>query len=529
MHYRIKLAFDVFNSRTQKFNKRALAQIRPWLAGIAPDQVGDDDPEVAGIEFTLGEENVGPTAKTLRQVDQGKLPPLGDVRIYERLDDAELKKAKWFVFRPRTDLREDNRRRHGLHTVNGARVKPGPPTRVCPNISFNSVYFSESAWSRVQELGWRGLDAAWMSDSGKYRAPEQWFHVWATKPLARGYDHPWFDVRTIGERVVRWHSIAQTDDPTWRYGIDEFAINQIRKDVSTGWPAFDKLLKTLRKNVGSIESPGCRKVWGLRRVPRQGLPRVDFAYLWVMPIERMASHGYHFDPYRLCTTAKVRRAMLKQGMAQPDDFEPILVLDEAPPGSEALDERSEALPEPLFHGEWLEKLRAEEAKARAKFEANPKPDKPTDFKPVMTRLKRRAKKEKWPAGASATAITAAEKKLKRPVPAGWAGLLKAADGFEFDEAGFGEGQALRVAAAAQLAKEHRSNASMAKLSWPELPKAWLGAASTDNGDPIFLDTSAVTAAGDCPVIWFDHETGSETARWPSIAAFLSEALDRASV
>ena len=202
----------------------------------------------------------------------------------------------------------------------------------------------------------------------------------------------------------------------------------------------------------------------------------------------------------------------------------MLVLDATPAGSEVLDKSSSPMPGPAVAGERLERLRAEERDARKKYDAKPKPEKPADIKPALASLKRLQKTRKYPGGATITEIKAAEKKLRLRIPPRWTEVLAVCNGFEVQEAGFGDGEPCRIASAQKLPEMHANNVSIAEISRSGLPAHMLGIADTPLADAIFLDTSRVNREGDCPVLMLDHETGETRIDWPNIPSFATELL-----
>ena len=110
-----------------------------------------------------------------------------------------------------------------------------------------------------------------------------------------------------------------------------------------------------------------------------------------------------------------------------------------------------------------------------------------------------------------------------PVPARWAELLAAVDGFAIDESAALDGTAeLRVAPAAELKEEYEAARVMLGN---DLPQTLLPVATSDIGDRVLLDTSMVTPKGDCPVLFVNHETRETETTWPAIGLFLNDALE----
>lgn len=79
----------------------------------------------------------------------------------------------------------------------------------------------------------------------------------------------------------------------------------------------------------------------------------------------------------------------------------------------------------------------------------------------------------------------------------------------------------------RLPEFHRSRFESIRLGWPDIPEGYLGVGDSDLGDPLFLDTGKLTADGDCPVVWVDHETSEVVHTWPSISLFLKDAVEPA--
>jgi hypothetical protein len=339
-------------------------------------------------------------------------------------------------------------------------------------------------------------------------------------------DHPWFDATTRGKWNWQGFMVTQPTDPQWIIGTRIFDATQTRKDLEADSPAMTRLLTELRQTPArysaQIDAPNCAL--------RGFLPGTDFAYLRIaQPHEEK---DRRFRTVRLCCNASIRGKLLAARMATPADFEPIEVLDAPPPGVRVLDTKDGAVPPPAFDGEEWAKVKKAEAKHRAKFEANPKPPLPTkapDIKKLLPGLKRRLKAEGSPIakGAKRADIAAVEKGLGMAIPARWAELLTAVDGFIIDNCYTLDGTAeLRVAPTSRLVEEHLGNLDMIGSRDSGLPETHLGVASSDIGDCVFLDTAKLTPEGDCPVLFVNHETLETEAIWPAIGIFLSDALEK---
>jgi hypothetical protein len=498
--------FDARNKANQKANEL----VKPTL-----DQLDLIDPPF----YALTENTCRRLTQLLAQLRGSKVARLESSRIDARLTATEAERAEWFAILPEADMDPAGSTPSGLIEVRADRVKGPQALR-----AYSEHLFVSDAFIRfVKEQRLSGLEFIWRPDKGKFAAA-QWYAPIAAAFLGRGIDHPWFDPGTRGQYKEGNYLVVQPTDEKWRIGVNRFSGAQVRDGVKTSPPWLADLLtqlKVTQTRYGiSIHMPP--------QVLRKFLPTSDFAYLRVaQPHDRRPYQGV-----QLCCTATARKKLLEARLAEKADFQPIIVLDTPPAGAEVFDRKDEPLPN-TPNAEELHKLRQAEAKALAKYQANPKPPMPIkapEIGKLIPPLKKLLKSQNatLAAGAAAAAVATAEKSLGLTIPKRWKELLSKVDGFEIDNCNALDGTAmLSVASAKELVRTHKGCRSMIQIGWPELPKTHLGVARNDLDDAIFLDTTKLTADGDCPVIFMDHEECRVVATWPAISIFLSEAIEKA--
>jgi hypothetical protein len=409
---------------------------------------------------------------------------------------------------------------HDLLEVRADRIKGREALRS----RFYAVMTSEPFVKFVRENKITGVDFLWCPDKGKYAAP-QWYVAFGTEFIGRGVDHPWFDPATRGQYVDD-SGIIQPTDPQWIRGVNRFTNAQLRPDPETDPPSLGALLQEVRQIPSRysilIDTP--------LRVLGEFLPDTDFAYARIAQPEKVGA-----DPLRtvrLCATAATRDRLLKARLAKPEDFTPIEILDAAPTDTAIFDSHEGPRLRGAFTPDQLAKLRKAETKLLAKHQAKPKPPVPVvppEIKRVLPKLKRRLKAQgaDIPRGAAPESIAAAATQIGLPIPARWAALLTALDGFDIDNCSALDGTSeLHISPASQLPETHRSARSMIASRDRNFPKTRFGVATTDIGDRIFLDTANLTPQGDCPVLHVDHETLETAMAWPAIGLFLEDAARR---
>jgi hypothetical protein len=496
-----------------KLREQVYEEFAPALASL------DKHPSSTeyGDVYALTERTCRELAALLVRVRGHKVAELGSSRLDVSLEMKAAERAEWFVVAPKTTMEIDGAE-GGLVDVRADRIKGREQLRIyseTPLVSERWVAFA-------REAKLKGIDFLWARDKGKYQAP-QWYTPIGTAFLGRGIDHPWFDPETRGAYKPDGFMIVQPTDPAWIIGVRTFDATQLRGKLRTNPPWLATLLGELRQMPtrfgAEIRTPPC--------VLRGFLPRTEFAYLRVAQPHEPGDRPHR--TVRLCASAATRRKLIEARLATPADFRPIEVVDAAPAGAAVFDLRGDTPPPGVLTAKDLTQAHQTADKQRAKFDASPKPPmpvKPPEIKKLVAKLKRRLKKEESPIarGAAPKVIATAASKIGLAIPARWAELLGAVDGFAIDNCYALDGTAeLRVSAAANLPEEHENNRQM--LGSGEWPAAHLGVASSDLGDCIFLDTGAVTKDGDCPVLFVNHETLETEMTWPAIGLFLSDALE----
>ena len=142
------------------------------------------------------------------------------------------------------------------------------------------------------------------------------------------------------------------------------------------------------------------------------------------------------------------------------------------------------------------------------------------FDDTLKALKTAAKNRK---GASDEQIHAAAKKLPCPIPPAWQRVMKTVNGGAIRTQAK-ECREFDMSKAKDFAKNNGFARRFIKQGWPDLPQHYLAVVANEDQDFIFLDTSKVSARGDCPVLFIDHEECRPQKKWPSIAKLLEYVL-----
>jgi hypothetical protein len=472
--------------------------------------------------YTLTPEACTTLTALLTDLADRKRAKLGTIQIHEWPDDTESAAAEWFLFDPTTEFDLD-RREDGITRVKADRIKGREPIRD----HMNNLFVTQAARDALVAAKLANFETFWVADTGKYAAT-QWYHLVPTAFAGRGVDHPWFDPATRGQfKLDRFEEVQPTDDP-WKRGVNLFEPRQLRKDPPGAGPELTKLLNLLRDTPIITYKYSYNFVNAPLRLLRKSLPKgADIAYAWrAKPLEKDGLDPTRYS--RVCVSKKARQFLLDRRLAAKADFHPLFVLDKPPAGGEVFD--GPPAP-PIFAPDMVKKMRAAEAKLRAKFDATPKPlapVKPVPLKPLLAKLKCEIKKRggEVAPGATAAQVNAAAKSARTKIPARWDEILQTVNGFGLEGCAIfdGEGE-LRAASGEELPEFHRSRFDLIRLGWPDMPDGYLAIGDSDIGDPIFLDTANATPDGDCPVAWVDHETSQTVHTWPSITLFLKDALE----
>jgi len=175
---------------------------------------------------------------------------LGSGHLTERIA-TETAECEWFILKPVADAHRADAMLRGFDVAG----RYGG----CPIVS-------ERFREIVRAAGLVGVDFLWVTDESRFRAM-QWYKAFATQPLGRGLDHPWFDPSALkGAGSFQW------TDPEHRTGAWLFSNDQFKRGAGWGDPVKDALLK--------LFSPKALTVYTFRRVLRDNLPATDFAYVW---------------------------------------------------------------------------------------------------------------------------------------------------------------------------------------------------------------------------------------------------------
>jgi hypothetical protein len=496
--------------------QEAHAEVKPTLDAL--DKVPGDD--VVGA-YRLTERTCAALLPLLERIRDGRSIAKLQSASMTLAPDGDPDLAEWFAIAPNEtmDIQGESK---GLIEVRADRIKGRLPLRRYSDIPLASQPFVDF----VRGHAMTGIDFIWAPDKGKYAAT-QWYSVIGTSFVGRGIDHPWFDPATRGRYKYGGFMAVQPTDRRWIIGVREFDAAQTHERLPIASPRglaeLFGLLRKLGTNYGvPIKAPLC--------LLRAHLPRSDFAYARIAEPTGLEEQPYR--TVRLCCTRAARQVLLEARMAQPDDFEPVDVVDEPYAGAAVFDRPAEPLPG-VFDEQQLAKVRAAEAKALAKHAGRPKPPMPVnpqELKKLLAKLKRVIQRQEAPlaAGAAADALDGAERALGFRIPARWRELLSMIDGFTIDNTKALDGVAeLRVASSGALADEHKRLQFIAS-GYGELdppPAHLLGVANSDIGDGIFLDLSRLTPDGDCPVLHLDHETIETVMTWPAIGLFLADAIE----
>jgi len=412
---------------------------------------------------------------------QGRYRPCGDVLFKLRQGDGI--QWEWYELCPKKQLDLD------LSKMECAADRI-PQTLHLGRWGVCSERFKEL----VREQGLTGLEFLWIPDKGRYRAA-QWYYAYGSQPLGRGIDRVLFDSRRFEE--LRYHGIFAR--PEYRCGVRGFSKALFRSDGSFGNPAADALAELFKPNelhVGSF--------W---EAVRTFLPNTDFAYSW--------NAGF-----RLCCNARTRHVLLSNRILLPEEFEPIWVVDRPRAGGVVLDDLP--LPYPPGHRfppeDW-QAIREHVEKQWLEFTRKPKPDRPSDLRRTLRKLKSLRKvvtREGFTEKKPNEAVIKAVADRLPGIPPAWSEVLKTINGFFLSN--------WEVQPLSMLAEFHRELDEGARHMNPELPPRLLHITSDGCGDWHSLDLQSVNEKGDCVVLEFDHEATAVRREWPSVADFLDDML-----
>jgi hypothetical protein len=355
---------------------------------------------------------------------------------------------------------------------------------------------SERFKALVESHGLTGLDFLWVPDKGRYRAP-QWYYAYSSRPVGRGFDHVFFDER----KAKHLWSEGQFVKPEYRNGARSFTKAFFRRDASFGQSDADALVCQFDSNDLQLGSYG--------EFARAFLPNADFAYLWGAALTTV-----------LCCNAHARRILVQNNILTTDEFDPIWIWDWARSGATMLDDPQ--IPCRLGHRftpERWQAIRADVEKRWLDFISHPKPERPSDLRTTLRKLKslrEAVSREGFTERKPSEAMLEAEVARLPGIPPAWSEVLKTINGFFINN---WEVQPLSL-----LADFHRELDEGARHMNPQLPTRLLHITSDGCGDWHSLDLQSVNEKGDCRVLEFDHEATAIRCEWPSIADFLHDML-----
>lgn len=413
---------------------------------------------------------------------------------FELFDD-EITPCEWFILSPRN---KESDSISGRFTDNECcRTDQMPNNTHAVDVNFVSEDFKRA----VEKHGFTGVEFIWLPDTSK-RPRRQWFRIIAQKPIGRGIDHDWFDSKTLtGER-------EQSAKPLYRRGINDFQWKQAKKEAGFGDSTKDGLISLFPPNTNSIDG---LNIQSFNRLLRSALPKTDFAFIW------------QEDFREACFSRRVKEALINEGVLTAEQCDPILIVDAPPPEVLVLDGTHPCPPayEPV---ERLETVRAKTMAAWLDFSARRPPQlPPPSLNQALDLLHNsiREGRNKFESPTTIKSIQQATKKLPIKVPEMWCKVLSEANGAViygvFGDLGF---------SAAEYLEGHYEEFTRRGIELdPEFPRHLLHFAFTGSGDFLSLDTSKVTADGDCPVVLMSHETYEPDRTWPSIPEFLAEVFE----
>lgn len=347
--------------------------------------------------------------------------------------------------------------------------------------------------------GLTGLAFLWIPDKGRYRAP-QWYYTYATEPLGRGIDHPFFEPGLLST----YSSNPSFSGSEYRYGVRSFSKRFFRKEAKFENKVINELIDQFAPKDLNLSSYG--------EFLRMFLPRTDFAYIWGGGLTTI-----------LCCNNSTRQRLIEARILSDDEFKPVWVWDSVPQGRIALDaEHIACRPGHRFPIERWPIILAESERRQQAFFAHPKPERPSDLTRTLKHLKKRRKEfervgvtEKKPSDELVAAFAGRLPAL----PKAWLQALCVVNGFLLGKWEFHT--------LSKLAEFDAELEASARYFIPDLPAKLLHISTDGCGDWHSLDLGTLNAHGDCRVIEIDHESSAIRREWPSVAGFLDDLMDEA--
>jgi hypothetical protein len=249
---------------------------------------------------------------------------------------------------------------------------------------------------------------------------------------------------------------------------------------------------------------------------RAFLPKTDFAFTLSVFSENV--RGLAFN-------RKTKQLLIANRLVTEEECVAVTVLERPYKGAEVLD-RKYGQPEPLFTRDQLAQLRAQEKEARAEFLHNPKPARVPNLSRALAllRVRKRDEPKHFARPATAKAIAAAAKALRREIPEAWQKVLRVSNGARIEECEIASGFSCMIVAVEELVKWRQQEADYYRQIGAAIPETSLLAMHTEIGDSIWLDTAPPKLGGDSRVVLMSHETGEAEREWGSVSDFLEELL-----
>lgn len=367
---------------------------------------------------------------------------------------------------------------------------------------------SEKFIEAVIHNGLSGLEYLSLEDEPN-PAPLAWFQVFASNPIGRGLDHPLLD-RAAFERTSRELAAAPWLCNGWTHVWDTSHMKQ-------GAEIGDERLAHLQRIVGN-----CFRILGNPRFVREQLPSTDFAYWWSSATHQDCRPGR--GRFRdLCCNARVRAALIADGVATPRAFRAMRLVDEHEADAEILDRRPLPLPPPTFTPE---EAAAERARREAIKLSAPAADTSLRFASWLEAeqyltMRLNDGTATWTPMSAGRVKEALANPAARACPKAWRMLLPLipesvddpdSGGIEFE------------CGTPRDDMWHEQN----EENDPDSPlKGDIAIAWSPDGDWFAIRPSDPAMPEEARVTWWDHETLRAHQEWPSVCAFVAELVETA--
>ncbi len=412
---------------------------------------------------------------------------------------------EWYVLNAKNDLAIEDY--DEIITCRADKMSPNVHTA---HGIFYNVYVSEKFMNVVKENQLTGVDFVWIKDVGKFQA-SQWYIPVVFSALGRGFDHPWFDSRTL-----RGTGSHQPLEPEFRCGTYKFEASQIKKDI-----IFEK---SLYREIINLFDPEILSIISYRSFLRDFLPNTDFAFIWHSTDQerKRGNYGVFFQEkdgvYKqreLCISKRTKDILLKSNLITTNELEPIKICSTIPDGIEMLDGKA-LLPTPFYSCGYidLDSVKKKLEKEWTSFISRTMPAKTITQRQALKYLleAKKLRPEDFNKAVGKSELT----KVRISLPVYWVEVLKKTNG------GFLNYECTLVPLE-QISEFSKEKQKYSEEVWEDYPQNLIHVAHSIDGDWYSLELAHESEI-DCRVKRISHETCQLIREWDSIAMFIFDML-----